>query len=202
MTFDGLTIYGDIFKRDGIKVIPFNEYFDTTVDNKIISEISLNGQYINNHSKGKEYLDSIIKHDQHLEKNVIERNVHRENGGKTARYTLGTICRDDDYFLMAFTHFDEDDCAYLSPEDYVNCLMHMWHELDVFYAGRPVNITLLGNGITRLKNEEILEQELLQNIISTFEMSKVQFGNTSSLTIVLSESVRDKINLYNIGREE
>jgi hypothetical protein len=32
---------GDIFEEDGLKVIAFNEYFDTLVDNKIINEVSL-----------------------------------------------------------------------------------------------------------------------------------------------------------------
>ena len=34
---------GDIFKQPDIKVIAFNEYFDTQVDDKIISAQSLNG---------------------------------------------------------------------------------------------------------------------------------------------------------------
>lgn len=38
--------YGDLFAQEGFKVIPFNEYFDTLVDNKVISGNSLNGIYI------------------------------------------------------------------------------------------------------------------------------------------------------------
>ena len=38
---------GDIFSTEGLKVIAFNEYFDSIVDNDIISEGSLNGIYIN-----------------------------------------------------------------------------------------------------------------------------------------------------------
>ena len=41
---------GDIFKEEGMKVIPVNEYFDTEVDNVIISQTTLHGMYI------KEYL--------------------------------------------------------------------------------------------------------------------------------------------------
>lgn len=44
---------GDIFKADGWKVIPFNEYFDTTVDDVIISSTTLNGIFIN------KYVDDI-----------------------------------------------------------------------------------------------------------------------------------------------
>lgn len=37
---------GDIFEESSLKVIGFNEYFDTKVDNKIISDKTLNGIYI------------------------------------------------------------------------------------------------------------------------------------------------------------
>lgn len=37
---------GDILNEDGYKIIEFNEYFDTRVDNKIISSKTLNGKYI------------------------------------------------------------------------------------------------------------------------------------------------------------
>lgn len=80
--------------------------------------------------------------------------------------------------------------------------MHMWTELDILYAGMPINITLLGSGITRFNNGVVSEQELLRYIVETFEISKVQFGNTSSLSIVLNDSIKEKINLYNIGKEE
>ncbi|WP_410523626.1 macro domain-containing protein, partial [Phocaeicola dorei] len=38
---------GDLFEEEGYKAIGFNEYFDTQVDNRIISEHSLNGIFIN-----------------------------------------------------------------------------------------------------------------------------------------------------------
>lgn len=37
---------GDLFSFDGIKVIPFDEYFDTEVDDKVISRNSLNGIFL------------------------------------------------------------------------------------------------------------------------------------------------------------
>ena len=194
-------VFGDIFVQDGIKVIAFNEYFDTQVDNRIISETSLNGQYILYHSYGKKHIDKVIANEKHLEEAVVERNVHRKQGGKQIKYRLGTICPINDYFVMAFTHFDENDRAYLSLEDYVTCLMHMWTELDCLYAGKPINITLLGSGITRFNNSLISEQELLHLIVRTFEISKIKFGNKSSLKILLDKRIEDKINLYVIGKE-
>lgn len=37
---------GDLFSFGGIKVIPFDEYFDTEVDDKVISRNSLNGIFL------------------------------------------------------------------------------------------------------------------------------------------------------------
>ncbi|SUH16577.1 Uncharacterised protein [Salmonella enterica subsp. enterica] len=43
---------GDLFRQDGFKVIAFNEYFDTQVDDVVISHNSLNGLYIDNYLAG------------------------------------------------------------------------------------------------------------------------------------------------------
>lgn len=190
--------YGDIFNQEGIKVIAFNEFFDTQVDNRIISELSLNGRYILEYSQGKEYIDEMIDKEVHLQHSIVKRNVFRKQGGKKLKYRLGTVCPVDDYYLLSFAHFDENDRAFLSLEDYIICLMHMWNELDCFYAGKPINIPLLGSGITRFKDELVSEQELLNLIIRTYELSKIKFGGESSLTIVLNEKIMDKINLYDM----
>ncbi len=39
-------VVGDLFATDGVKVIPFDEYFDIQVDDKVISRNSLNGIFI------------------------------------------------------------------------------------------------------------------------------------------------------------
>ena len=194
-------VFGDIFAQLGIKVIAFNEFFDTCVNNKIISDTSLNGIFINKYSAGSQTIDVTINNEERLSKNIVASNVQRKNGGKCIQYQLGTICPVNDYFLLALTHFDDDNRAYMSVEDYISCLMHMWNELDIYYAGRPIALTLLGNGITRFNNSEVTAQELLKYILLTFKASKVKFNNKSSLTIVLDEHVRDEINLYEIEED-
>lgn len=191
--------FGDIFTEPGQKVIAFNEYFDTQVDNKIIASSSLNGIFITKYSVDATEIDNVIKSDEKLRNNVISQNVQRPNGGKNIRYKLGSICPyKNEFLLLAFSHFDDDNRAYLSVEDYISCLMHMWNELDICYAGRPIVIPLLGSGITRFKNVELSPQDLLTYMIMTFKLSKVKFNNTSSLTIILNEKIRDNINLYDI----
>ena len=44
---DVIIKYGDIFEQSGVKVIAFNEYFDTQVDDNVIAANSFNGIFIN-----------------------------------------------------------------------------------------------------------------------------------------------------------
>ena len=64
---------GDIFEEDGLKAIAFNEYFDTTVDDKIIAKKSLNGQFILNHIDNVNKLNSNIESDDDLKNSIIEK---------------------------------------------------------------------------------------------------------------------------------
>lgn len=193
--------YGDLFEEEGLKVIAFNEFFDTQVDDKVIATSSLNGIFITEHSDGASTIDNKIDSEIRLKQSIISENVHRKFGRKTTRYKLGCVCPYYDYFLLSFSHFDDDNKAYISVEDYISCLMHMWNELDIYYAGRPIVLPLLGSGITRFNTSDITSQELLKYMVMTFKASKVKFNNTSSLTIILNEKIRDDINLYEIQED-
>lgn len=59
-------IMGDIFKKKGLKVISFNEYFDTVVDDKIIASNTLHGQYILKYIDDITILDAKINEDKRL----------------------------------------------------------------------------------------------------------------------------------------
>ena len=193
--------YGDLFLEEGLKVIAFNEFFDTQVDDKVIATSSLNGIFITEHSDGASSINDRIENEEYLKKEVSAENVSRKFGGKSTRYKLGCICPYDDYLLLAFSHFDDNNKAYISVEDYISCLMHMWNELDIYYAGRPIVLPLLGSGITRFNNSDITYQELLEYIVMTFKASKIKFNNTSSLTIILDDKIRNDINLYDIQED-
>jgi hypothetical protein len=189
---------GDIFQENGLKVIAFNEYFDTIVDNKIISEKSLNGLYIKNVVDDITRLDMLIKDDEEL-KEKIEGTNNSRGRGKQIRYRLGTTVEIEDYLLTAFSKFDNSNRAYLYMQDYINCLMNFWNEIDRIYAGRSVSIPLLGSGITRFKEyDTISHQELLELLIWSFKVSRVKFNYPSKITIVIHESQKDKINFYRL----
>ena len=192
--------YGDIFKQEELKVIAFNEYFDTIVDDKIISHASLNGQYLTDHITNIDQLDLDIDADERLKDQIVDTNEKRRRG-KKIKYKLGSIHLHGNYILLAFSHFDEDNRARLTLQEYTDCLMNMWNEIDVIYSGKTVSIPLLGNGVTRFKDCEVNEQELLEIILWTYRISKVKFTYPACLNIVLHEGIRDKINLYRLKGE-
>ena len=52
LNINGLKVdicYGDLFSSEDLKLIPFNEYFDTLVDNIVIAENTLNELFIKKH---------------------------------------------------------------------------------------------------------------------------------------------------------
>ncbi len=129
---------GDIFEEDGLKVIAFNEYFDTQVDDAIIARNSLNGRYINSIGDVGE-LDKRMETDVKLNAKTIQNNESRASG-KKKKYALGTVFQNDNYLLTALTKFDNDNRAYLSMSDYINFLLNFWNEIDIIYAGRSQSV--------------------------------------------------------------
>ncbi|MCL1998791.1 MAG: DUF6430 domain-containing protein [Turicibacter sp.] len=192
--------FGDIFAEQAdLKVIAFNEYFDTLVDNNIISTVSLNGQFIEKFYRDKiDELNALISADMHLSDAYLSENSSRSQGKKT-RYKLGTICVANDYLLTALSRFDENNKAYLEINDYINCLLNFWSEVDRVYAGRTVALPVLGSGITRFKGyENITDQELLELIAWTFKINRIKFTYPSKAKIVVYEKKSDRINLLSL----
>jgi len=189
---------GDLFSEQGLKVIAFNEYFDTNADDILISKTSLNGQYmLKMSSSQRRDLDSRIANDPLLAEHTIGVNTTRRRG-KKVKYPLGSVFVDGDFLLVAFSHFDGNDKAVLSLKEYVACLLNFWEEVDRVYAGRSVAVPLMGAGITRFKDTEVQPQELLKILIWTFKISRIKFKYPANATIVIHTSNADKINFYDI----
>lgn len=190
--------FGNIFDEDGLKVIAFNEYFDTLVDDKIIAHRTLNGYFINNYIPDITILDNGIVSDERLKELRISTNTFRLHG-KKEKYKLGSIYKYDDFLLTAFSHFDKDNRAYLSMQDYIGFLISFWNEIDIVYAGKTVVIPLLGSGITRFKSyENISDEELLRLLLWSFKISRIRFQYPAKVKFIIGEDKKDKISLYEL----
>lgn len=192
-------VTGDLFKQDGLKAIPFNEYFDTQVDDEVISKASLNGIFITDILLGKvEQLDSHILSYKFREENILEKNTTRI-AGKNQKYQIGTVCLYEDYLLTAFSKFNDKNQAYLTMPEYLEFLIKFWDEINVVYAQRSVSVPIFGSGITRIKeHKNITDEELLKIMLWTFRISETRFKYPAKLNIVIHEDKIDKINLFEI----
>ncbi len=190
---------GDIFEQPEFKVIAFNEYFDTQVDDKIISRQSLNGIFIN-----KYFAESTSDLDEHIEKyqfdkdEVIGKNTTRKFG-KKIQYSIGTICIYNEYILAAFSKFDQQNRALLTMPEYLEFLIKFWDNVNRVYAQKNVSVPIFGSGITRIKeHKNISDEDLLKIMLWTFRISEMRFKYPAKLTIVIHKDKIDKINLLDI----
>lgn len=190
---------GDIFQQPGLKVISFNEYFDTKVDNIVIAKASLNGLFIEN------YLNiSVAELDSHIDRyafeaeDIIGNNTQR-NVGKKTRYKIGTICMYKDYLLTAFSKFNENNKAQLTMPEYLGFLINFWDKVNNIYAQQNVSTPIFGSGITRIDgHRNISDEDLLKIMLWTFRISEMRFKYPAKLTIVIHKDKIDKINLLDI----
>lgn len=189
---------GDIFDEKSLKVINFNEYFDTIVDNKIISKNSLNGKFINNYVKNINDLNDTIRNQLKSKEYKLEKN---RKVGNNKKYNLGTIVKYNDYLLTSMTHFDNKNQANVSLREYLEFLLNFWDNLNEVYSSESVSITLFGSSsLTRFNDRyDIGEMELIQIIIWTFMISKIKFKYPpSKIALVIDKRSYKNINLNKI----
>ncbi len=202
LTVEGSTVNimtGDIFKVDGFKAIAFNEYFDTLVDDKMISSKSLNGIFLKKHlpcdiAEIDQYIESYDFDDDEFLGMDDERRQ-----GKKKKYELGTLCVYKDYLMAAFSKFDDKNQARLTMPEYLEFLINFWDKVNKVYAQRSVSVPIFGSGITRIKeHKNITDEELLKIMLWTFRISEMRFKHPAKLTVVIHEGKIDAINLLDL----
>ena len=198
--------YNDLFQAKGIVVIPVNDYFDTIVDDKIISSNTIHGKFINKFFKDneKELKRQINKSLSSIE--VIETNLSRKLGNKK-RYPLGTVAivkqENKTFFLLALTRFNANHRAEITKSEYQRVIMQLFDFTEQYSQGFKINIPLIGNGHS---GTELSEQKLLEFILFSITLND-KLTLLNGVDIILYKDVKDKIDLnkinyyYNITEE-
>lgn len=202
---DVVVYFGDIFKanEDDLKVIAFNEYFDTEVDGQytIVSSKTINGKFLTQYNKKIEEFDKLFEEDEYLNSEMfIETNVNRKHGKKN-KYRLGSLVKlKNNYLAVSGSKFDEKNKATMSMREYIGFLLTFWSEVDRLYNNKSVVIPVFGSGILRFNDgyAGASAQELLEIIIWTFKISRIKIAYPSKIKIVLFENKSDKYNLYKL----
>ena len=192
-------------RKGEISIIAVNDYYDTIVDDRIIAKKSLHGQYIDRIVKdGKlEKLEHTIETDEILNKegNCVE--VPERVKVRKKKYPIGSVVEFESYVLAAFTKFNENNKAYLSAEEYTGFWMRFWENIDEIYAGRTINIPLIGAGIARFRNGKPSKQELLEVMLWSLKISG--FHNTygdKQINIVIYKSDIEDLDFYHIQHNQ
>jgi len=180
--------YGDIFKQKDCKtVIPFDECFTSTVGQATadINPNSICGQYL----KANENINI----QQLIDASGVKPKGKSKYAGKD-RYESGRVLLNGTYLLLAFAKLDKVGKGVLTREEYVESLSVLWEEIDNHYGQQDVCIPILGSGTTRIGDNELTQQELLDIIINSYKLSVHKIRNPYKLRIICRRSDDFSIN--------
>lgn len=186
--------FGDLFSSKEIIVIPVNEYFDTIVDDKIISSKTLHGIFVKTYFDGneadlKKQINNSLNGVKHVDVNS------RRSLGNKKRYPLGTVCQvtkeDKIFFLVALTKFNQNERAEVKNSEYQRVLCDLFSYIEQNSQGRNVSIPLIGGGHSGVS---LSKQKLLEFLLFSIGL-KDNLTLVGGVNIVLHKSIKNEIDL-------
>lgn len=201
---------GSIFDSKNPKIISFNEYFDTLVDNTIISSRTLNGMFINDKYSGNvdqldKQIDGYITQKSILSTGTSQRAVKK---AKKKKYPLGTTVKvntspelvdhfETEYHLVALTRFDEKENANTTKGEFIRTLISMWENIDSH--SDTISVPLLGsNAIVKYNSSKLSTIDFAVVIINSFILSDSRIKN---IEIILYGDDYFKVRATNIRKK-
>lgn len=186
--------FGGLFESNEIIVIPVNEYFDTTVDDKIISSKTVHGKFIQRFFGGNDAeLKKQIKKELKRYK-VLGTNLERKFGNKN-KYALGTVCEvkkgSKVFYLVALTRFNSNHRAEVRNSEYQRVLCDLFSYIEQNSQGRKVSIPLVGAGHSGVN---LSKQKLLEFLLFSIAL-KDGLTLINGVDVVLHESITKEIDL-------
>ena len=189
--------YGDLFDNKGIIVIPVNEYFDTIVDEKIISSNTLHGYFIKNYFGGnnKELKQQINNSLSNIP--PLEKDSNRKKGNKN-RYPLGTVAQvnkgENIFYLVALTRFNGNNRAEVKKSEYQRVLCDLFDYIEQNSQGEKVSIPLIGGGHSGV---DLSKQKLLEFLLFSISLND-KLTLINGINIILHSSLENDIDLNRI----
>jgi hypothetical protein len=191
-------IFGDLFAMDGIRVIAVNEFFDSELG-KPVSDKSVHGLFLKKCFGG--YQESFDKQvDEQLKD--IPSEVVTKSAGKNKQYPIGTTAlltvNEDRYVLFAFAKTDPATCkAYSDVTMMWVSLNQLWQRVRIEAGGYPVNLPLVGSGLSGLG---LPTRDLLNLIILSAITETKAKEITRKIRIVLHRDRFESLDLRDVKR--
>ena len=184
--------YGNLFEiSDCKKVIAFDECFTTRVgDNPSdVNSDSVCGQFLQRHP---------IENIQSLIDNI---NLKPAKGKSKfqckTKYESGKLVPFEDYLLLSFAKLNSGGSGELTRDEFLECLSILWREIEMYYGQKDVALPILGSGVTRMGDDSLNQQKLLDIIIASYKLSSHKIKKPYQLRIVCKES--DDFSLNRVG---
>jgi len=163
-------LFGDLFEQDGVRGIPVSEYFDSELG-KPVSDKSIHGMLLKRFFGGRPE-----SFDVQLEKELasVKSTEVQKVEGKRHCYPIGTTAlitvNSDKYILFAFAKTDPNTCKASSNVELMwRSLHHFWDRARNECGGYPVNLPLVGSGVSGmgLPTRDLLNLLVLSAITET-----------------------------------
>lgn len=201
--------YGNIFDKKIIInslerrniVIPVNRCFDTIVDNDLISEKTLHGDFFKKLYAQNTYTENSlnIKIQQKLA-NMNYETISKNDKprGNRKRYDVGTIINlpisnKENYLLWGLSSFDNQLKAHTTMQEYVLAVQKLIEACNTESEGFPVVIPLVGTGLSRTNKGQ---EDIISYLINAFKLNKSEIN--CDIHIVIKEELKNEISIIDI----
>lgn len=176
-------------------VIPVNDYFDTQVDDFVVSPDSLHGKFIKNEFGGNTELLGQMMDEQLVD---IKHKINSTRRiGRKKYYPLGTTIKisykDRDYYLVVLTQFDSNNKANLNSSSYQIIVASLLDFIATHSQGKRISLPLIG-GSARTGLHTLSKQQKLELIILSMMLSD-RLSIDEGLDIVISKNDWKRISL-------
>lgn len=202
--------YGDLMeiafpkkmRENRIVVIAVNCCFDMIVNQDLIRENSVHGQFIKKYAHDDIELSDlktmIEKSLNEFDYNFIQLDRSDKRYGNLKRYPLGSIARiigrnGVTFFLLALTEFDKDCKAHCDKHQYIECLLKLFEYYDAH--GQGMNLYLYPMG-TNMARTGLSKKEALEAVIMITKISKEHLK--SKTTIIVDKRCKNEISINDI----
>lgn len=197
--FDEKVIINSLERRN--IVIPVNRCFDTIVDNDLISEKTLHGDFLKKLYAQNIYTENSlnIKIQQKLA-NMNYKTISKNDKprGNRKRYDVGTIINlpisnKENYLLWGLSSFDNQLKAYTTMQEYVLAVQKLIEACNTESEGFPVVIPLVGAGLSRTNKGQ---EDIISYLINAFKLNKSEIN--CDIHIVIKEELKNEISIIDI----
>lgn len=191
--------FGDLFEKEGWTAISVSDFFNSTVDEDLISSKSLHGIVLNRFWSGNtaDWQNQVDNSLRHVESETIQRRK-----GNRRRYPVGTTAKANvggrKFLFVALGRADKNNVTINNAEGLICAVRGMLTTARAACSSEPLNIPMMGAGLARIG----VKDAVLTDLIITAVMEESRNAKiTSEIRIVLPLSLRDTINVKQYERK-